>query len=259
MNIDRYKKDIDELCRKGDLLMLSMHHDEYPEQYEGKEDEVLSTNYAFRDNYQSWYSESLECISQLLPSRVSDFTDYYSKPGKRKDITYENYTISDYLQGLMVTRGYEKTKVVGTDAALPKFRQQLNLVRALKHRFESSLYDIAALVRADLFDNELDAAHELFKNGYLRPAGALCGVVIEEHLSGVASRHKINIKSSRPTISDLNDALKKNDVIDVPMWRKIQFLADIRNSCDHKKAKDPTVEDISDLIDGSRKVTKTIF
>ena len=60
-------------------------------------------------------------------------------------------------------RGWEKEKVVGTDAAIPRFRQQLNIVSSVKKRFESSLFDIRQLVQADLFDSELDAAKELNK------------------------------------------------------------------------------------------------
>ena len=50
-----------------------------------------------------------------------------------------------------------------------------------------------------------------------------------------------------------------NDVIDTPEWRKIQYLGDIRNMCDHGKDREPNKEEITDLIDGSVKVMKTIF
>ena len=74
---------------------------------------------SFKDEYQSWYSEAKALIRQLLPDRLSDFTRYYEKPKSRKDITYENYTIEDYLQGLNVTRtaGMTTSTVVGPDAA----------------------------------------------------------------------------------------------------------------------------------------------
>ncbi len=37
------------------------------------------------------------------------------------------------------------------------------------------------------------------------------------------------------------------------------MLADIRNVCDHKKEKEPTEQQVTDLIDGTNKVLKTVF
>ena len=59
---------------------------------------------SFRDEYQPWYSEAKALVRQLLPDRLSDFTQYYEKPKSRKAITYASYTIEDYLQRVMVSR-----------------------------------------------------------------------------------------------------------------------------------------------------------
>ena len=48
------------------------------------------------------------------------------------------------------------------------------------------------LVQADLFDNELDAAAELNDKGFRRAAGAVAGVVLEEHLETVCEQHNIS-------------------------------------------------------------------
>lgn len=136
-------------------------------------------------------------VRQLLEDRLADFVRHYEKPKIRKEITYENYRIEDYLQGLNVTRGWEKEKVVGPDAAIPHLRQQLAIVKSVKTRFESSLFDIRQLVRADLLDSELDAARELAKHKYTRAAGALAGVVLERHLGQVCGNHSIKIAKKR--------------------------------------------------------------
>ena len=198
------------------------------------------------------------CISQLLPQRLEDFTSYYKPLRVRKDITYENYTISDYLKSLTITRGFDKEKVVGPDAAFSVFQQQLSIVEALERRFESSLFDIQALVQADLFDNELDAAEELNKKGFHRGGGAIAGVVLEGHLRTVSVHHKVSLPKTA-TLGKINEKLKQEDVIDVPTWRFSQHLIDLRNLCDHKLGKEPTKENIEELIAGVRKVTKTVF
>jgi hypothetical protein len=172
---------------------------------------------------------------------------------------YENYRIEDYLQGLNVTLGWAKEKVVGPDAAIPQFRQQLAILNSLGARFESSLFDIRQLVLADLFDSDLDAAEELAKKKFTRASGALAGVVLERHLSQVCENHAIKLAKKAPVISDLNNSLKEAEVIDVPQWRFVQHLTDIRNLCDHNKTKEPTVEQVNDLVAGVRKITKTLF
>jgi hypothetical protein len=129
----------------------------------------------------------------------------------------------------------------------------------VKARFKSTLFDIRQLVQADLFDSELDAAEQLTKNRFFRPAGALAGVVLERHLGQVCDNHAIKITKKTPALSDFYTALKDGNVIDVPQWRFIQHLADIRNLCDHSKATEPSKEQVEDLVAGVRKITKTLF
>lgn len=140
-----------------------------------------------------------------------------------------------------------------------KYKTQFEILKSAELRFESSLFDIKQLIQADLFDSELDSAKELFKNGFLRGAGAISGVVLEKHLSQVCNNHRVTIRKKNPSISDSNDLLKNNNVIDVPSWRFIQRLGDLRNLCDHNKEREPTKEEVNELIHGVEKVSKTIY
>ena len=226
-----------------------------------KADVFIQAVPSFMDDYQSWYSEAKALVRQLLPDRLPDFTQYYEKPRARKSATYENYTIEDYLQSLTVNRGIgmDASRVVGPDAAIPRFRQQLAIVKSIQGVFESSLFDIRQLAQADLFDSELDAAKELAKKKFTRAAGAVAGVVLEHHLKEVCASHGVTVRKRNPHISDLNNALKNADVIETPQWRSMQYLADIRNRCDHDKESEPTADEVDDLIRGVEKTTKTLF
>ena len=268
-NLERYKRDLDSLISSGRLLLVAMQMECSPEvvgkalkkKYGDKTSEVLKNIPSFADSYQTWYSEAKLLVKQILPDRLLDFVSHYERPKSRKSATCETYRIEDYLQGLTVTRniGFEKEKIVGPDAAVPQFCQQLAIVRSLERRFESSLFDIRQLVRADLFDSDLDAAEDLAKAKFGRAAGAMAGVVLERHLAQVCENHGIKIAKKSPLISDLNNALKEANVVDVPQWRFIQHLADIRNLCDHNKTKEPSGEQVDDLLAGVRKVSKTLF
>ena len=213
----------------------------------------------FRQRYQSWYSESLVIIKLLLPDRLDDFIRQYQKPKSRKTINYENYVIDDYLNKLILIRGKQEEKIVGLDAAISKFEQQLNIIKSAERKFESSLFNIRSIVQADLFNSEIEAAHELNKKGYTRAAGAIAGVVLEHHLLQVCQNHCVEIPKKNPTINDYNELLKSKEIIEIHDWRFIQRLGDLRNLCDHKKNTEPEKNQVEELIEGVDKVTKTIF
>lgn len=268
-NLDKYKKDFDRLMRDAFLVEQSFAHLCYGKEYEAavlkscKGDKQAAKVHMdelpdFKNAYQSWYSECLVLIKQLLPDRLNDFVRLYEKPKGRKDIGFENYRIEDALQGLQITR-YGHEVIADRKSAITHLEQQVAILNSIKGRFESSLYDIRQLVQADLLDSELDAARELLKHKFMRAAGAIAGVVLEKHLHEVCVAHNIKLTKKHPTIADLNDALKNAAVIETPPWRFHQHLADIRNLCDHNKKAEPTVDQVNDLIEGVAKVTKTVF
>ncbi len=264
-NINKYKKDYNKLVELGCALCNAMKYECYSEDFQKavkkafkeKASEYLKSLPDFKSSYQTWYSESKILIKQLLPDRIEDFIRYYEKPKTRKEISCENYKIEDYLQGLSITQGVRE--VVGPQAAVPLFQQQLEILKSINQRFESSLFDIKQLVQADLFDNELTSARVLLSHNFIRAAGAVAGVVLEKHLGNLCLVHNIKISKKNPTISDYNEQLKSSSVLDIPSWRHIQLLGDIRNLCDHNKNVEPTAEQVKDLIDGVEKVIKTVF
>lgn len=255
-NITRMKEDFQKLMDKAQLLYygLVLELDLADEKITEKLKKMKLPS--FKAKYEIWYSEAQQVIKQVLPDRLDDFTKLY-KNDKRKETNYSTYTISDYLIGVQVTRGYEI--VVSGKAAFPKFEQQMSILKSVQGRFESSLYDIRQILQADLFDDELDTSKELLKNGFVRAAGAVAGVVLEKHLKEVCKNHNVRSAKKTPSISDFNDLLKNENVIDVPTWRFIQHLGDIRNLCDHSKEREPVKDEVSDLISGVNKITKTIY
>jgi len=243
-NLEKYKKDIDTLIKKGEKLLS-----------------ILRTNESlikFRKEYEIWYSGSLSLIKIVLPDRAEDFEKYYHQKGEESLKNYITYT-PPRSEGVNFDSPFDYVPAKKVDYARSLFENQVGIVKAVKRRFESSLFDIKQLVQADLFDSELDAARELNKKGFVRGAGAIAGVVLESHLSQVCEIHKIKVTKKNPTINDYNQLLKNNDVIEIPVWRSIQHLADLRNLCDHNKKREPKKEEIEELINGVEKITKTVF
>ena len=257
-NLSKYKNDLERLIKKGDILYFSLIFDlglagdKLKKTFNEKKVELPK----FKDEYENWYSESMQVIKQIIPDRIDDFVKLY-KNEKRKQTDYSTYTISDYMIGLVSTLGIRT--IAEPKSALPKYEQQLNILKSANKRFESSLFDIKQLLQADIFDSELETARELHKNGFLRPVGVVAGVILESHLSQVCTNHGATIRKKNPTIADYNDLLKNNNVVDVPQWRFIQRLGDLRNLCGHKKNREPTEDEVSELIDGVEKITKTLY
>ncbi|MBK6416275.1 hypothetical protein [Thermomonas sp.] len=268
-NLDKYKADLQRLIDDGPKISAALLREAWGEEKFRKQvladvknkkkeaEEFIAKLPPLKSGYQAWYSESLAVIKQLLPDRLDDFKGHYEKPRNRKELTAESYRIEDALQGLRTSYAGETRTDAST--AYPHLEQQRAILKSVQRRFESSLFEITQLVQADLFDSELDAAKELLKNKFGRAAGAIAGVVLEKHLAQVCVAHNVKIAKKHPGIADLNEALKSSSIIDVPQWRFIQHLADIRNLCDHNKSSEPTTDQVADLISGVAKVSKTVF
>ena len=257
-NLTRYQEDLERLIKLSDQMYL-----DFALAASGKKAKKGETNpgEVFFSSYQQWYSEALEVIRQILPNRLEEFQLLYQGIDKRKNINAQTYSIKDWLLGIRspvdILSGRKHFEDVGI--VFMQFQMQREIFKSARLRFESSLLEIRQIVRADLFDSEVESARELLKNGFLRAAGAVAGVVAEKHLSEVCQNHNLSIGKKNPTIATYNDALKKEGVIDVPQWRPIQRLGDLRNLCDHNKEREPTKDEVTELIDGVEKLTKTLL
>ena len=203
-------------------------------------------------DYQNWYSKALAVIRTILPERLAEFEDQYRAP-KRKELNYLTYTISDFLlnvSSIQVNNPYGKF--------MTKFQHQLTILYSALERSRSTLDSIEGALQYELFENEIAAAEDLLKKGHRRASGALVGVTLEAHLAKVAEVRGLSVAKKHPTIADLNDPLRTAAVIDLPMWRLIQRLADIRNLCVHSKERDPTAGEVADLIAGVKKVVAEV-
>lgn len=262
-NLDKYKADLKRLTELGDTLDADLtlrSLGSVGELDDEHKDLAKKIKGSFERRYQDWYTEATSVIRQLIPDRLGEFESLYKGELRRKEINSTSYNIQDWLNGVRSGTKYTGEKYYNDFAIISmRFRTQLAILKSVSARFESSLFDIRQLVQADLFDSELDTARELLKHGFLRAAGAIAGVVLEKHLGQVADNHGAKTRKKHPAISDFNDLLKANGVIDVPVWRQIQRLGDLRNLCDHNKEREPTSEEVDELVGGVGKISKTLF
>lgn len=89
--------------------------------------------------------------------------------------------------------------------------------------------------------------------------GIVAGVVLERHLKGVLANHQLSLGRKKSQIGNLNNALKEDKVIDIPRWREISRLGDIRNLCGHDGVREPTAEEVEELLKETEKIIASIF
>lgn len=262
-NLDKYREALRDLISVGEYMALDLTI--RAKEQNGELDSATKKIKAkltrsFEGDYQLWYTESLAVVRQLVSERLAEFEGLYRGEARRRGITADTYTIQDWLNGVRSGEDWQGTKHFNDFAInVMKYQTQLAILKSCQARFDSVLLDIEEIVRADLFDNELDAARELAKNGFLRAGGVMAGVVLEGHLGKVCATHSLRTRKKNPTISDWNDLLKGAAVIDVPVWRFIQRLGDLRNLCAHDNLREPTKDEVTELIDGVGKVSKTVY
>lgn len=101
--------------------------------------------------------------------------------------------------------------------------------------------------------------HRIIINGITFLAFNYSNEIFIENLNNKIKLSELENYLKKQLISDYNELFKKEDIYDTINWRFIQHLWDIRNLCDHKKQRDPSNDEIEELINGTDKVIKTIF
>ena len=261
-SIKNLESELESISSEGKSVLLAAIKAEQERKKQKGDARHIGTT--IRGDYQKWYTKVVPVVQLLAPERVGEFVEQY-KFDRRKEMEVTNYGISDFLMGYGAptyldseTFAYEQQFDPFT-IFFTRIEHQLSILDSLFGKFEHAVTNLESVLHASLMDGELGAASSLAKNGHLRASGAVAGVVLESHLKSTCGRHAISMRKKNPGISDFNDKLKESGAIDVPMWRLVQRLGDIRNLCAHSKDRDPTPDEVRDLISGTEKVISEVF
>ncbi len=188
--------------------------------------------------YQHWYSAGRTILEKNQPNRITEFETAYAPSGK---------TPEDGIKRLIGGRYVTKVQQF---KLMDLIEAQFDIIAAVPTHLKYSLHDVELTAYSMLMDDEIGAARHLLKNGFLRPSGALVGVILERHLKNLLRKHTPPIKhKDKDALAALNDYCKEI-IYDLVTWRKVQHLIDLRNLCDHDKEREPTKNEIAELIDG---------
>ncbi len=244
---ERLKKGIDECLKETDALIKIL----------SKSNNESFNKITFSLDYQKWYSKVLKIVAFFGSDRLQEFKSYYETNPKGGELGFGNYCIQDYLKGVAPSpMRYHNFDCKAQ--ALKNLINQYTILVSIENRIDSVFADIQTTLLVELQDTELETAKALLKIN-IRASGVLAGVVLEGYLSSIIQNHGIKLAKKNPSLSDFNEVLKNNNIYEVPTWRKITYLADIRNTCAHSKSAEPTKEQIEELISGVNWVMKNVY
>jgi hypothetical protein len=263
--IQAIEKRCAEQVKKGDDLLKALEtfgwEDTRPKRTEGRSEQIpLSLDVGFYQtvdkpataripsdfirDYHKWYSGSLALVESNMPSRASELIILHEglKGAKDAPTPMVRMLESDYI-------------IFPTQLAMAsRIRQIQSVVASIAAYMKARLYDVELAVAQAYVNDELSEAEVLLKSGFTRASGGIAGVLVERHLKLLCDRHHPPIRRTKSAgISRLNDLLKDADVYDVAQWRRVQWMGDVRNSCDHARTTEPRKEDVEDLIKEVRK------
>jgi len=257
---EKTKKELEKLIAQGTSILYASYYQYDEEQIpDDKLEDLRGISEVVGDckkAYHVWYAKASRCVRTLAPDRADEFDLFYSGKKNIKTLNYLDAGITHYLQGIVTTSYQSKQDYYGKFTS--GITEQINIIEGIKENAQNILYHLETEIHFGLLKSEINVAQELKKHKQLRVSGALLGVVIENHLKLSCSNHKITFRKKNPTISDYNEALKKDNVIDTVMWRLISRCSDIRNYCVHSKEREPTSDEIDDLIRATEKIISEI-
>lgn len=222
-----------------------------------------SNSLNFKEKYLSWFYATSENIKFTYPIKYSEFTNsYYFKSEKLNTLSEKSYKLENYLKNDTIPYtnssnfNEELKRVI---KAFNLFNFQLLSLKAIIDNLDTLSFNYENETYTHFQEENIDSAQKLLDNDFLRAAGAICGVIIEKHLTNkLLNNCPNNFTSKELTLATLNDKCKKAKLYMEPERTRIQNLAAIRNLCDHKKQRDPTKQEVQDLITGTKWVLYNI-
>jgi hypothetical protein len=202
--------------------------------------------------YEAWYTKALPVVQKQIPERLEDFVSAY-KRNRSAAVNESTYTIQDYLLGI---KANPSSKADFNYALLGQrlILRQVGILSSLLRSKHVSERTPDALLMAEFYNRALDQAQELFGTGEYAPAGVVAGALLENYLKWLWRRRNVRVDEKQVSLAEMNDFLYKFQTYKHTTMIRIQGLIPLAESCLDLQKKNPSKEDIEELIGGLRKV-----
>jgi len=131
-----------------------------------------------------------------------------------------------------------------------EFKDCRAIFQASKEDYEGGyLFNVRALVKAEVLDDALEQATELVSAGYKDPACVLAGVALETTLKEMCVREGIPLGK----LDRMNVGLRKAGIYNLAKQKQITAWADLRNKAAHGEWAEYNEADVRDFIEGVKR------
>lgn len=193
--------------------------------------------------YQRFQSAGLHFVKEFVPEKETEFCESYEAKEYR-----DLEGIMDYLQFRRGQYSREKKEII--EQFINRFEIQRSILTAIPYIAKIKEIKLREIISADFVDREIEEAELLFKKGHHRAAGALAGVALERHLKTLCDKYQIDYQK-KDTIEPLVEKLYNKSKIEISQMKNIQYLASIRDKCDHPAEVEKS--EIKELIERVKK------
>lgn len=128
------------------------------------------------------------------------------------------------------------------------FKDCFGVLQAAKRDFDDGmLFDLRAVVAAEVLGDFIDQADALLKAGHHVAATSLAGAILEDAMRKLAGSRGLPVPD-KTTIDGLNADLGRAGIYDKLVHKRITALAELRNSADHGHFDRVSKEDAADIV-----------
>jgi len=128
------------------------------------------------------------------------------------------------------------------------FKDCYGIRQAAKRDFDDGLlFDLRAVVAAEVLGDFIDQADALLAAGYHIPATSLAGAILEDAMRKLCASRALPVPD-KTSIDALNAELGRAGAYDKLVHKRITALAELRNNADHGHFDDVSKEDAKDLV-----------
>lgn len=137
--------------------------------------------------------------------------------------------------------------------SLTQARRSLGILQAAREDFEKGyLFNTRLLIEAEVFDDFLEQAAELYGKGYFQASAVIAGCVLEDALRRLCIANEVEVKD-KATIDPLNSGLAKAGIYSKLVQKRVTALADLRNRAAHGDWESFEAADVDEMIQAVRR------
>lgn len=194
--------------------------------------------------YQRFHSAGLHFVKEFLPEKENEFQENYQAE-KNRDLE----GVMDYLQLRKGQYSNDKEEII--ERFINRFEIQRSILSSIPYVARIEDMKLREIISTDFVEREIEEAEQLFRKEHFRAAGALAGVALEKHLKTLCEKYQIDYLK-KDTIEPLVEKLYRAKKIEISQMKNIQYLASIRDKCDH--ASDVEKGEVKELIEKVKKI-----